>query len=447
MKQFDRLWAGFGRVEITPPLPCFLAGYPHIKRTFTSVHDPLFASALCLRQRDQRILLLSLDLLFVSASWVKDCREAITEATGIPGEAILIAATHTHSGPLTVDILAWRDDPVVPPVDPDYLRFCLQSTTGAAIRAVDGLQKAEAAWTTAEVKNIAGGNRIDAVGVEDPKAGLLWIRESSGSPLALLSIYGMHPTVLHEDSREVSSDFIHFTRDHLEQAFPGLGVVYLNGVCGNQSPRRVVRAQTFAEAERIGRALGRKMERSLTAQTQFSDQLPLGTWQRFIELEPKRFPSLEEAARNLQQARKSYQDLRSGNAPRSEIRTAECTVFGAEEVHTLAKAEASGEVDRLRQSYRQMELQLLRIGAHRLVAWPGEFFVEHGLAVKQNAACPTWITTMANGELHGYIVTPEAEKAGGYEAQMSLFGASNGARVVAQTLDLLKESMNPDQNQ
>jgi hypothetical protein len=33
-------------------------------------------------------------------------------------------------------------------------------------------------------------------------------------------IYGMHPTVLHEDSRLVSSDFFHFTRQHIGALVP-----------------------------------------------------------------------------------------------------------------------------------------------------------------------------------------------------------------------------------
>ena len=44
---------------------------------------------------------------------------------------------------------------------------------------------------------------------------------------------------------------------------------------------------------------------------------------------------------------------------------------------------------------------------------------------------------MTNGDLHSYIVTPEAEQAGGYEAQMSLFPASAGQHFVESTLRLL----------
>ena len=45
---------------------------------------------------------------------------------------------------------------------------------------------------------------------------------------------------------------------------------------------------------------------------------------------------------------------------------------------------------------------------------------------------------MLNGELHGYIVTPEAENANGYESQMSLFPAANGERFVRKTLELIR---------
>jgi hypothetical protein len=45
---------------------------------------------------------------------------------------------------------------------------------------------------------------------------------------------------------------------------------------------------------------------------------------------------------------------------------------------------------------------------------------------------------MANGELQGYIVTPEAEIAGGYEAQMAVFPAAMGKRFVEATLRLIQ---------
>jgi neutral ceramidase len=45
---------------------------------------------------------------------------------------------------------------------------------------------------------------------------------------------------------------------------------------------------------------------------------------------------------------------------------------------------------------------------------------------------------MANGELQGYIVTPEAAARGVYEATNAVFGPENGPRFVETTLALLE---------
>jgi len=433
------LMAGFGRRDISPRSPCFLVGYPHVERTSTGVHDPLFASAVCLRSGPRAVMLIALDILFVPAEWTRDCREVIARETGLPSDAILIGATHTHSGPHIAEVLAWRDDPVIPPVDPARAALLREKTLAAARDAWKSLQSAEAAWCTADVRRLAGGNRIDANGAEDPEAGLLLLRSArSGEPLAIVSIYGMHPTVLHEDSTVVSSDFIGFTRQTVEAAFPGAGMVCLNGVCGNQSPRPVVHAQTMDEARRIGTALGERMVGVLRREHDFAQSFPVSHDSCLLPLEGKTFPSVETAAANLALARNRYEHLRSGGAPAAAVRTAECTVFGAEEVLTLARAEASGEAEALRQKYRQAEIQVMRLGETFVAAWPGEFFVEYGLEIKRRAPGRAFVVTMANGELQGYIVTQEAEAARGYEAQMSLFPAAAGSQFVEATLALLK---------
>jgi len=435
----DSLRAGWARRELTPAEAVFLAGYPHVERTSTGVHDPLWASALALEDHGTGVILIAVDLLFISAAWTRDCRDRIGARTGVPPGHIMITATHTHSGPLTVDILAWKDDPTVPPADPAYAEAACAATAEAAVAAWQGRSPAAAAWTTAEVGGLAGGNRIDPDGPEDSTAGLLFLRHQNGAPLAVATFYGMHPTVLHEDSKLVSSDFIHFTRRELEEAFPGLGVVWMGGIFGDQSPRRVVRAQTFAEAERIGSALGTRMLQSLRRPLAFTSEFPLAAATTTVELQGKTFPTVAEAGRSLDAARARHQELEAAGAERAAVRTAECTVFGAEEVLTMAQAEATGEAEDLRQRYRRQEIQLLRLGPAMVAGWPGEFFAAYGLEVRQRLAGPIYVCTCANGELHGYIVTPEAEQAGGYEAQMGLFPAAAGRHFVEATLELAKD--------
>ncbi len=60
------LRAGFGRADIMPKSPCFLCGYPHVERTSTGTHDPLLASAICLKSAECTLIFISVDLLFVS---------------------------------------------------------------------------------------------------------------------------------------------------------------------------------------------------------------------------------------------------------------------------------------------------------------------------------------------------------------------------------------------
>lgn len=433
------LEGAFAHREVTPQKPTQLVGYPHVKRIFTGVHDPLYASALVLRNGASAVAVVSFDLIFVEPEWTRECREHITRATGIPAENILLHATHTHSGPVTLDFLSFKADLVVPPADPEYLAFVRDQAVAAVTEAWNNLQPCEAAWATADVKGLAGGNRLSEDGAEDPEAGLLLVRRRDDhTPVAVLSVYSMHPTVLHEDSTLISSDFIAYARQEIEKALPGAGVVYLNGTAGNQSPRRVVRAQTFAEAERLGGALGRRMAEALQNAAGFTADFRIAARSEKIPLQGKKFPPQAEAQAALDAAKANFEKLKADNAGHGPIRTAECTVFGAEKLLLWARAEESGEAEAVRQKYSRGEVQVIRLGSSTLAGWPGEFFVEFGLEAKKRAKTPLFVSSYCNGELHGYIVTEEAEKGQGYEAQNSLFPSSVGTQYVDATLRLME---------
>src|SRR4051794_4741312 len=122
----SRLRAGFARVVITPPLGVSLAG-SYSDRRAEGLHDNLYARAFVLdagaggngdqtggqsaggdgeRDSSQAIAVVSCDLIGVRASTVAGARRLIEQACGIPGDHVLIAATHNHSGPLTRELVA-----------------------------------------------------------------------------------------------------------------------------------------------------------------------------------------------------------------------------------------------------------------------------------------------------------------------------------------------------
>lgn len=437
-QQTSAIWAGAATVDITPAGSVFLFGYPHVPRFSVGVHDPLECNALYLRAAQGGALFLACDLIYFGRDYAKEVRRRAAEAAGLPVEAVMLTATHTHSGPVMTNNLSNSADSAVPPADPAYLNWLADRLVDATRAAVAAVEPAEVAMAEATATGV-GSNRHDPTGPTEPRVPVLLLRSpDAGRPLACLLVYAMHPTVLHEDSRFISSDFIAYTRQTLRgsvlrEACP---VLYLQGAAGNQSPRHVTRANTFAEAQRIGenlaRAIAEACDRAVV--TPVSEVSAQATQ---LEVQPRTFPAVEAAREALAVKRAHFAALQAAGAPRQEVRTAECDVFGAEKTAILAVAAADGRLAAAVAAASPAEIQLIRVGPLRLVAWPGEFFVEHGLDLKARAPEGTHLVTLANGELQGYIATPEAVRQGYYEATNAIFTVDNGPRFVERSLALI----------
>jgi hypothetical protein len=436
------LKAGISIRDVSPKKPTFLVGYPHVERTSTGIHDPLLVSALYLQNQTTGILLIAIDILQINPQTARELRKTISQRTDIPESHIFISCTHTHSGPVTMEMIAWQDDPVVPEPDPDYMRFFKNNVIDSAITATLDPKPVEIAWTTAKAKG-AGGNRLSPDGIADPEIGILAIHESSNKKIiALSTIYSMHPTVLHEDSTLVSADFPGYTREYLHKAFGReLTVIYHTGTSGDQSPRHSVKAQTFDEAKRLGYLLGESILESVIQIMDFKQDAVLAGKIAFVELPTRIMPSITDAEGLLRRRIAEYERLKDINANRGAIRTAECAVFGAEEMLTLAKCQENGKLSRRIREYIPAEVQVLRIGNYCLAGLPGEIFVEYGLQIKDLASCKTFVVTLVNGDLQGYIVTDEFKESGSYEANNSLFEPESGKIMVNTVLKLIEQLM------
>src|SRR5512133_3108850 len=157
------LRAGAAAVDISPRDSQFLYGYPHVARFSTGIHDPLFATALFLTDGRTALMFISNDIIFVGKASAQRARRLIEEKTGIPAGNIMITATHTHSGPITVDYVNSKNDPVVPGVDKEYVEFMERKMINAACRAFDNASPAEIAFAVVDGTGI-GTNRHDPKG-------------------------------------------------------------------------------------------------------------------------------------------------------------------------------------------------------------------------------------------------------------------------------------------
>lgn len=433
--------AGAATRDITPAGSVFLFGYPNVPRNSTGVHDPLETSALYLRDADGReLLFISSDIIFVGKPLSAAVRWRIRAAAGVPDEAITVTATHTHSGPVTVNCASNAADPVVPKADETYLAFVADRMVEAALAAIASAAPTEIGIAVAKTSG-TGGNRHDPAGPAEPEVPVLVARYAATcEPLACMIVYAMHTTVLHEDSTLISADFPHFTRERLREhglAPASCPILYHNGAAGNQSPRHVTRENTFAEARRLGGLLGDAIAEIFPGIT-YHANLRLSARRTFVEPLPRKIPTAQQAENDARAARARLDKLIKTNAPRVQTRTAECDWFGAEETVTLARAAESGLLARAVMDCVPAEIQVLAIGPWKYVAWPGEFFVEYALEVR--ARDPNaFVINYANGELQGYIVTPDAAAKNLYESANAIFAPETGRLVVEATIQLLEK--------
>ncbi|HMO84370.1 MAG TPA: hypothetical protein PKC18_05535, partial [Lacipirellulaceae bacterium] len=86
-------------MDITPPIGFRMSGYFY-ERFSTAIHNPLQAKVIVFQQGHSRFAWAFCDLVGVPAKTSALARDAAEAMTGIPSANILIAATHTHTGPL-----------------------------------------------------------------------------------------------------------------------------------------------------------------------------------------------------------------------------------------------------------------------------------------------------------------------------------------------------------
>ena len=95
--------AGFGRGVTTPTSSVPLAGYGATSyRMSSNIMDDLYCTCVALQDEDgERLLFFQFDQIGLSLEFGEPVRNMVSKATGVPGDHILLNATHTHSGPDT----------------------------------------------------------------------------------------------------------------------------------------------------------------------------------------------------------------------------------------------------------------------------------------------------------------------------------------------------------
>ena len=208
------LHAGVAQVEITPPPGLYLLGSGEIKAE--GALDPLFARVLVLEAGQNRVAIVSLDLCRVfQAPLVQRLRDRIRKSSGIPH--LILAATHTHSGPIIPlaenlpfdSMTSWQKDAV------EKTALAIEQAARAAIPVRIGIgygisyighnrRRVHPDGTVSMF--FANPTRIPTSPV-DPTVTVVRLDSESGAPYAILANYACHPVVVMGRMARYSADY------------------------------------------------------------------------------------------------------------------------------------------------------------------------------------------------------------------------------------------------
>lgn len=434
------LRAGVAKANITPPVGVRMAGFAGRVFPALAVHDPLLARALVLDDGEKRAALVTLDIIGVSEGLVAEVRESAEKSAGIAPDGLLIAGTHTHSGPRRVGDDSSAEE-----------RGYWESLPGRLAQLVEEAARdlGPARMGTASGWCAVGINRREKLpggivelgkshfGAFDTELGLLRFDREGGGPLAGIVNYACHAVCLMADNYLISADYPGFAAHYFQEAVGG-GVVgmFFNGACGNVNPREaavdhgLVSGGSFKIAERAGREVAREAAR-LWEEATPEEGLPLSFLRRRISLPTDRGRALAAAKRNLREAER---DAAGGRPERTPYETWYDPADPERARKRVARLEEEGD------SPVSCEIQVVAIGETALVGWPGEVFCELGMRLKRESGFrPTYVIGYANGSI-GYVPTPEAFSEGGYEVESARHLADRaGTVLVEESLGLLAE--------
>lgn len=401
------LRAGSAVVEITPPLPSFMAGMGGNRPLATAVHDPICARALVIEDdAGGRLALCSLDTLGVNTVDRRAIQKIVCGKLGWLEHQILIAGTHTHNGPPVLRFYPRGDYPQTAPLakavsreeferdwdgnaSDGFWQFAIPRIASAYEQAAARLRPAEFAIGAGSVTlninrwHARGAQRIfipyerEARGIQgdssqdlpanqpcDQQMLVLHFRErGAGATIATWQHWSAHPICVCLCADELSADYPCYAARALEKELGGT-YLFTNGTLGDTHPRDYDTG--FANAAKLGDALAREALEALSGR-QYSDRAPVAIAETSVFL---RF-SEETRRRGLNEA--WHWDARAANA-------------------------AGG---------RTTSVSAGRVGDFGFVTWPGEPYSDLGFKLKPASPFPFTALVSCANDYQGYFALRE----------------------------------------
>ena len=432
--------AGASTADITPGAGVPMVGYGLRVGVAEGRNDPLLVRTLAMTDEAGTTLAIAVcDLVGVPYGLVRQARDLIATELEIPPDNVLVAATHTHSGPMAV-----------------YDSSAYVETTARAIAGSVRVAMRERAPVVLKVGSVeittVSQNRRDPDGPIERVARVLLaerLDDQGGPAVATLVNYACHSTVFEHDNLHWSADWPGAMARSIERAVGGTAI-YLQGAAGNINP--VWMRHDPNEVERVGGIVGTAAARVVhelrpldagqwCINLNWSEDVPAPPAAHGSLLENVRFRAARTTLEMPARVRRPVDELHDELADLVARIAAEPDV-GARRAHIARRNALTYELQLIAatrgRSVERLELQAFRLADGAAVSsLPGEFFVEIGDELRaRGGLAHHFIAGYANGAV-GYVPTAEAFAHHGYEVGMARFAPETAATVVDASLSLL----------
>ncbi|WP_169974690.1 neutral/alkaline non-lysosomal ceramidase N-terminal domain-containing protein [Tautonia rosea] len=393
--------AGVATSEITPEGPVWLAGYAARKEPSNGVLAPIFAKALALRDAEgETVVIVSLDLVGVKRPLTHRVASLVSEAYGLPQEALTLVSSHTHCAPLPSDTDGRAraygiDDEAMEPNREWTTR--LEATIVAIVgKALESLRPASASFGVGSCEFAMNRREPTETGFKigsnpdgpvDHSVPVLDVNGEDGEPIAVVFGYACHCTTLGGDMLQVCGDYAGFAQEGIETDRPGAVALFLTG-CGadaNPAPRGTVelaRQHGKSLADAVGRVLESKLR-------------PLSGSIGAALVEPKlQFAGPTDRA--------SYEARLDDGGPRA--------------AHAKRMIEDL-DAGKLIVSEHPYPIHAFALGDLTMVTLGGEVVVDYAIRLQaelENEDRPLWVVGYAD-DVFGYVPSLRVLREGGYE--------------------------------
>jgi neutral ceramidase len=433
--------AGAAQVVITPPRGMPMAGYYYV-RLNEGTHDDLHAKAIVIEGRSNKVALVGLDLVHIPRNFVEAARSQIEKETGIPGDHVMISATHSHTGPelgsrlkgvdSATESLAQSYYKILPGKIAESVRLANAALTPVTISAGVGhedsvsfirryfMTDGSVGWNPGKLNP----KIVRPAGKIDPDIAVVSFQSPERRPLAAYVNFANHLDTM--GGMQFSADYAYtLAKDLADAKGPEMLTLFTNGCAGNINHVDVSRAEPqkgALESARIGTVLAGDV---------------LKTWPHLRELTPgpiqvrSQIVPLPLAPYAPEDVAKAREVVAAYGKPNSRPFYDQVYAFKVMELEE--------------RKHKPLEAEVQVIALGRDVAWvglPGEIFVELGKTIK--LASPfrqTIIAELANGSL-GYIPDRKAYAQGAYEPISARMAAGSGEKLVdaasAMLIDLFE---------